>query len=67
MNQLDLLSPVRELTLRDRRAFLRLPLEERRRKMAEQADACADHYEQPRESSERLTWQGGDFADSPSH
>jgi len=67
MNELELLSPHSELTLRDRREFLRLPLEERHRRMSEQAEACADHYEEPRDSSERLTWQGDDVADCPTH
>jgi hypothetical protein len=33
------------LTLDDRRAFLKLPLEERRRRLAEQAETMQQHYE----------------------
>ena len=33
------------LTLDQRRAFMKLPLEERRRKLAQQADGFVEHYE----------------------
>ena len=48
------------LTLEHRRAFMKLPLEERRRRMAEQAERMIDHYESPVEENEREAWQGGD-------
>lgn len=35
----------------DRRAFMRLPIEERRRILAQQAEAMVEHYQQD------LTWQ----------
>lgn len=41
--------------------FMRLPLAERRRLMAEQAKQMAAHYEQT--ASERQAWQMGDFVD----
>jgi hypothetical protein len=39
--------------------FIRLPLNERRRLLAEQADQLKAHYEQTK--GEREEWQGGDF------
>lgn len=39
--------------------FIRLPLDERRRLLAEQADQLKAHYEQT--EGERAEWQGGDF------
>ena len=41
--------------------FLRLPAEERRRVMAQQAAAMVEHYEETAE--ERREWQAGDFRD----
>ncbi len=41
--------------------FMNLPLNERRRIMAQQARDMIFHYE--RDSDIRQTWQGGDFAD----
>lgn len=52
-----------ELSLDERRAFLKLPLDERRRRLAEQADKLAGQYEQPAERSERMIWQGGDIVE----
>jgi hypothetical protein len=40
-----------KLTKSDRRAFMRLPIEERRRILAQQAEAMLEHYQQD------LTWQ----------
>lgn len=51
------------LSLSERRAFMQLPLEERRKRLAEQADAMIEHYEQERERTERLAWQGGDIVE----
>ena len=48
------------LTLAQRRAFLKLPLPERRRILAEQAERMADFYEQ---DAEVLNLGGGDFLD----
>jgi len=41
--------------------FMLLPLNERRRIMAQQAQEMLFHYE--REAEERQEWQGGDFTD----
>jgi transcriptional regulator with XRE-family HTH domain len=46
------------LSLVERRAFMKLPLEERRRIMAKQAERMASHYEDDREWRQ---FQGGDF------
>jgi len=42
-------------------SFLLLPLAERRRLMAEQAEQMVEHYE--RTASERQAWQAGDFVE----
>ena len=46
------------LSLEQRRAFMRLPLKERRRLMAEQAERMVEHYESQAEVGEREIWQG---------
>lgn len=51
------------LTLEDRRATMRLPLEERRRRLAQQADRMAAHYNLENEEKEREAWQGGDIVE----
>ncbi len=45
------------LSLAQRRAYMRLPLEERRKCLAEQADRMAEHYEQEPEQIEREAWK----------
>lgn len=54
---------ISQLTLEDRRSFLKLPLEERRQRLAEQADQLAEHYNQEPSSEERTEWQGGDIVE----
>ncbi len=51
------------LTLTQRRAYMQLPLEERRRRLAAQADRMTEHYEQASEQIEREAWQGGDIVE----
>lgn len=51
------------LTLAQRRDYMQLPLEERRRRLEAQADRVADHYEQALQRKERETWQGGDIVE----
>ena len=53
--------PVCSLT--QRRAYMQLPLEERRKRLAAQAECMAEHYEQESERSEREMWQGGDIVE----
>ena len=43
------------LSLAERRAFMKLPVEERRRRMSEQAAQMQDHYKALVEASERET------------
>ncbi|HZP80206.1 MAG TPA: hypothetical protein VFB21_01090 [Chthonomonadaceae bacterium] len=50
------------LTLEERRAFLRLPLAERRRILAEQAKRLEAHYE---EDTEWREFQRGDIIEYP--
>ncbi len=52
------------LTLEQRRAFMKLPVEERRRRMVEQAERMVEHYQLRGEAKHREQWQGGDIADS---
>ena len=52
------------LTLEQRRAFMKLPLDERRRQMAKQADQMLNDYEARDEAVERQRWQGGDIVES---
>ena len=50
-------------SLTQRRAYLQLPLEERRKRLAAQAERMAEHYEQAPEQGEREAWQGGDIVE----
>jgi hypothetical protein len=50
------------LTLIQRRNFMQLPLEERRRLMAQQADKLSEHYDQDQEWRDVVG--GGDFIDA---
>lgn len=52
------------ISLAQRRAFLQLPLEERRRQLEAQAEQMAEYYESEPERIEREAWQGGDIAES---
>jgi hypothetical protein len=49
------------MSLADRRAFLRMPIEERRRVLEIQAERMLVHYEQASESENHEAWQGGDI------
>jgi len=51
------------LTLADRLAFLKLPIEERRRILAEQAEAMVAEYDLEENRREREIWQGGDIVE----
>ena len=44
------------LTLIQRRNFMQLPLEERRRLMAQQADKLSEHYDQDQEWRDVVGW-----------
>lgn len=49
------------ITLEQRREHLKLPLAERRRQLAEQAQELAIYYEATKQ--ERELWQGGDIVE----
>jgi hypothetical protein len=51
------------LSLTDRREFLKLPLEERRKIIETQAERMRQHYEQECEFVGRETWQGEDIVE----
>ena len=51
------------LSLAERRAFMKLPLAERRELLAAQAERVADYYELESERAEREEWQGGDIVE----
>ena len=51
------------LTLADRLAFMKLPIEERRRILAEQAEAMIAEYDLEENRREREIWQGGDIVE----
>ena len=59
----DLASPEDTMTLEQRRAFLKLPLAERRRILSQQAENAASHYESEQSVREREDWQGGDIVE----
>lgn len=62
LKQDDLLSS-QEITIEQRRAFLRLPLAERRRILVEQAESASHQYESEPNVQEREAWQGGDIVE----
>lgn len=51
------------LSLVERRAYMQLSLEERRKRLAVQAEAMIEHYGRESERRERLAWQGGDIVE----
>ena len=52
------------ISLAQRRAFLQLPLEERRRQLAAQAERMDEYYESEPERTAREAWQGSDIVES---
>lgn len=51
------------MTLEERRAFLKLPIEERRRRMTQLAEQMVEHYQSAEETAQRQAWQGGDIVE----
>ena len=45
-----------------RRIFHQLPLSEKRRRLAEQAERAVVYYEEAQAATEREEWQGGDLS-----
>jgi len=50
-------------SITERREFMRLPLEERREILAQQANQTVKFYEASIEQAEREQWQGGDIVE----
>ena len=50
-------------SLAEAREFMKLPIEERRRILAEQAEAMVAEYELESNRRERELWQGGDIVE----
>ncbi|HBB90132.1 MAG TPA: hypothetical protein DC047_21225 [Blastocatellia bacterium] len=63
LKQNDLVRSEAPLTLEQRRAFLGLPLAERRKILYQQAEEAAGHYESNPTVEERESWQGGDIVE----
>ncbi len=63
LKQNDLVSPEDTITIEQRRAFLKLPLADRRKILSKQAEDAADHYESEQTILERESWQGGDIVE----
>ena len=61
ITQEDIIATGTPLSLIERREFLKLPIEQRRRILAQQAEQMAEHYEQEFERLERELWQGCDI------
>jgi hypothetical protein len=54
---------VQVLSLAQRQAYMKLPLEERRKRLAAQADRMIEHYEQESKQPDYMLWQGGDIVE----
>lgn len=63
MSEAKVVNPEAVLSLQQRRAFMKLPLDERRRQLSEQADQVAPFYTVKDEEAVRHEWQGGDVAE----
>jgi hypothetical protein len=63
LKQNDLVSSEEPITLEQRRAFLKLPLAERRKILCRQAEDAAGHYESNQSVQDREGWQGGDIVE----
>jgi hypothetical protein len=50
-------------SLAEIREFMKLPIEERRRILAQQAEQMVEHYEEESARRERELWQGGDIVE----
>ncbi len=61
--QEEIIETTAPLTLADRLAFMKLPIEERRRILAEQAEAMIAEYDLEENRREREIWQGGDIVE----
>lgn len=51
------------MTIEQRRMFLSMPIEQRRRLMNEQAAKMIEHYNSEQETKDREEWQGDDIVE----
>ena len=59
----EIVEAERGMSITQRLAFMDLPLEERRRILAEQAEHAARDYEEELATKDRELWQGGDIVE----
>ncbi len=59
----DMISASTDVSLADLRAFMKLPIEERRQELARQACELMAHYADRTTAQEREAWQGGDVVE----
>jgi hypothetical protein len=59
----EIVEAERGMSITQRLAFMELPLEERRRILAEQAEHAARDYEEELATKDRELWQGGDIVE----
>ena len=59
----DMLTAESTIGPAERLGLLSLPLAERRRILADQAERLVRYYEEAQETKERELWQGGDIVD----
>lgn len=63
LKQKDIVRDGEPMTIQLKRAFLNLPLAERRTILLQQAKSAATHYETEQSAHEREEWQGGDIVE----
>jgi hypothetical protein len=63
LKEQDALPAQATVSLAERRAFMKLPLDERRRILSEQSERAARYYEQEQDTQGRERWQGGDIVE----
>ena len=51
----------KQMTLEQRRAFMKLPIKDRRQRMAKQAERMVEYYKSAKKTAQRQAWQGGDI------
>jgi hypothetical protein len=59
----EMISDQSRWSLAERRAFMQLPLEERRQILTQQADDLLGYYRNEVNTQDRLDWQGGDVVE----
>jgi len=64
LKEKEIVETASEMSIAERLAFMKLPLETRRRILVKQAEQAARFYEEELATRERELWQGGDIVDS---